>query len=461
MQVLLQLGNRFVRTWYFWAFVLLVIPNCTLNTHGWPCEENDPRPSCKEEPECKEGDKECPPCEGENCPPEPCEGPDCPPDPCEPPDPMCPPDPCPGPNCPPVEQFQMGSDPVTDKLMCEIREPVEKLVDSCATPADIANAMILGMPQGATALAASKDSTIALDWSDSAKAICGGGPLKVTFLGAGKFPDGSPVCINATQQIPMVYATPEKACRVKCQDLINAGNGFKPANVAQYCIDNTRVATNYSLADFANACSPGGTPIGNFPEPRRLPKPVKWIDLIGTAVGAAPEENSLIRTAPDTMPLPEFDAGAASEQIIKGGDAWVDFHVTTNNQGQMLGVRTSCDDPSVCPDTDPGRLDIHNAIEMHEIGNVYVQDGDPVVVSAASYGTYSAGERYRIHVVDNHDGTATISFSRYTGVCGAESCPQDFFYTSPYTPQYPLRVDATQRLQNATLANVTIVYIQQ
>ena len=45
MQALLQPGNRVVRTWWFWAFVLLAVPNCMLNSHG-TCTEEPCGPPC-------------------------------------------------------------------------------------------------------------------------------------------------------------------------------------------------------------------------------------------------------------------------------------------------------------------------------------------------------------------------------------------------------------------------------
>jgi hypothetical protein len=463
MTAFLKSGRDFVRTGWFWAFVLLAVPNCAFDSTGF-CD--DPQDNCENEtpkpPECKEGDPECDP-------DPPCEGPECPPEPCEEPDPMCPPDPCPGPDCPPVEQFETGTAPISDKLLCEIREPVEKLVDSCATPADIANAMILGMPQGATALATGKGSTIALDWSDNAKAICGGGPLKVTFLGGGKFPDGSEVCINATQQIPMVYATPEKACRVKCQDLINFGTGFKPADVAQYCIDNTRVATNYSLADFANACTPGGTPDPNFPDPRKLPEPVKWTDQTGTDDNAG--SNTLTRTAATTgIALSDYNAGAASEQIIAAGDAWVEFHVPENDGGHLLSLRTSLDGmgqpcyvATNCVDTDPGFDDLGILLVLYHDGIVYMNASQPAPAVLGTFGPYLPLERFRVRATDKHDGTAELSFSRLTDpspCVPGTVCAEDVFYTHPTPIAYPLRVDTSLRVQSTSIANVNVVRIK-
>ena len=62
----------------------------------------------------------------------------------------------------------------------------------------------------------------------------------------------------------------------------------------------------------------------------------------------------------------------------------------------------------------------------------------------------------------NFDGTAAITYSRVNGSCvPGTPCPDTVFYTHTGAPAtYPLRVDASFREQNATLANVSIVRIQ-
>jgi len=85
--------------------------------------------------------------------------------------------------------------------------------------------------------------------------------------------------------------------------------------------------------------------------------------------------------------------------------------------------------------------------------------------------TYDAGERFRIYVADNHDGTATISFSRLDSTCTpGVPCSETVFYTHPAATPYPLRVDASFReasLQGdppgstpASLKKVTIMRIK-
>src|SRR5436190_21831149 len=116
MPDLMLLGSRLVRTWWFWAFVLLALPNCGLDSSGIPCS---PTEFC--------GD----PCEGSEC-PQPCpdpnnpecnpgcpdpDNPDCTPTCPDPDNPDCAP-PCPDPDnpaCtpPPDMAWDPGPSPVS------------------------------------------------------------------------------------------------------------------------------------------------------------------------------------------------------------------------------------------------------------------------------------------------------------------------------------------------------------
>ena len=124
----------------------------------------------------------------------------------------------------------------------------------------------------------------------------------------------------------------------------------------------------------------------------------------------------------------------------------------------VLSLRPSCPDPMICPDTDDSLDAIGFAINLAADGKVYVIEG------AAGFNQnklgpfglpYAAHERFRVRATDNHDGTATISYSRFSGC--TPICTEDVFATSTPTPLYPLRVDTSFREQNATLTNVTLV----
>ena len=358
--------------------------------------------------------------------------------------------------------------------MCDIPVPVaDPVLDNCASAAEAADPMNLWTSQAATALANNQHSSIALDWSAGAKADCGGLPKKVVLL-AGNFPDGMTLCINCSSQIPMVYATTTKACIAECVDLVNAiTTGFKPSNVPQWCADNAHTSVNYDKTscdpNFQGACI-GGTPDPAFFDPRRHPDPIHWEDVIGASDGGG--TNNLTRTTPASgQNLTDWTEGAASFETITSGDAWIDFSSTTIDGAHAIGIRESrgagdvaCPDVTMCPDTDASLDDIGFSIDLNHLGQVYVLESVPAV--ATTYGPFGAnyivGERFRVHVTDNNDGTASISYGRISGVCDdGTQCTEDVFYTSTAAPiRYPLRVDASFR-DPSGFANVNIVRIRQ
>ena len=122
-----------------------------------------------------------------------------------------------------------------------------------------------------------------------------------------------------------------------------------------------------------------------------------------------------------------------------------------------------CADPITCPDTDFGLGGIGFTISLNNDTSVYVLEaGSPLVVQGPFGDPYIPGERFRVRATDNHDGTATISYSRLAGGCVAGTvCTEDVFFTHVgASPNYPLRVDATFREVDASLGNVTLVRIK-
>lgn len=441
MRVFLMTGARFLRTGWFWAFVLLALPNCALNSQGL-CESN-----------C-DGDKK-PPCEGAECQP-PCEGPDCP---CEGID--CPPEPCTK-DCPPVPEFEPG-DPASDAIVCELPAPLAEGDNGCATAQDVMNATGFSLSEAAIRLATGESKAFAFDWSPGSVQSCGGSlPRKISYL-AGTYPDGAIVCLNCGQKIPAKYANPTEACVAKCKDLINFGGGPFPASgtVADYCQNNARTAVNYDKnICYLGKCTGGGTFIPGFVEPRREPEPVKWLDLNGVTdtVGAQTGTNTLTRNIPSSVPL-AFDAGAASAQLIFEGDAWVEFNVTEDATAHALMMRTSpCEDPHLCGDPDTS-ANFGIGIDLAGDSQIYgVENG----TFPGPFGAYVVGDRYRVKISDNHDGKATISIAHVTGVCqaGTTNCTEDPpLWQSAVTVAYPIRIDASIRDENATLTNVTVMRI--
>jgi hypothetical protein len=356
------------------------------------------------------------------------------------------------------DAFDPGTGDLSSAVMCDIPKPPEEGVSDCADSTDVGVGMSLG--KAAVSLADGSHSTLGLDFSADALNACNGFPRKVNFFGS--FPEGSTVCLNCAQLIPAKFSGPQAVCVAKCKELVHNTFELPEDQIASFCQANARVATNFTgNICFSNACSNAGNPLPNFADPRRNAEPVKWTDLVGSSAS----QNTLTRTAPTTGPaVTDFNAGGASEQLITTGDAWVEFEANNTNLSQVLGVRESCKDITVCPDGDPSLNDIGFSIILNSDGFVYVIESNPTVTVLGPFGQYTAGERYRIHIAENTDGsgTATISYTRVVGSCAPGTvCNESILTTHAGTgPKYPLRIDASFREQNATLANVTVMRIQ-
>jgi hypothetical protein len=360
----------------------------------------------------------------------------------------------------------------TNAIMCAIPEPVATPAEDCASPSEASDLNNMPVTLAATALNEGANSSIALDFSPTALAACGGLPKKVVYMGGAVFPDGLTLCVNcATQvgdQVGAKYATPTKACIAKCKDLINFGGGFIPADVDGYCQANAKTAINYdkNMCDprFAGACTGGGNPDLNFKDPRRTPENVKWIDFDPAAIDDSGGSNSIKRIAATTgMTTDDFNQGAASAQTIINGDAWVEFEAGETDLSHVLSLRTSsCPQAVNCPDTDHGLNAIGFGISLNSNGNVYVIESVPgpgLTVSPAFGAPYAAHERFRIRVFDMYSGLAVVQYFRFGACTPGPACLGDMFYQSREMIAYPIRVDTSFREENATLQNVTLMYI--
>ena len=348
-----------------------------------------------------------------------------------------------------------GDEPVTSAIMCDIPIPEWEGID-CLDPSEDVG-MFASLASAAVALNLGDIHTPVLDFSSTATAACGGQPKKVQFFGT--WPDGLAVCLNCAQQIPAVYADATAVCVAQCKDLVTVDGSEPPGGADAYCALNAHVSTNFDEnACYDDFCSIGGTPLSNLNDPRRDPEDLVWTDFQGTsAAGSTLTFDTGVETG-------DFIAGAASEQIITTGDAWVEFEAGELSKSHIVGLRTSCDKAANCPDLDGTLDDIPLSISLNVTGEVNIVQNvaGTVSVLAGPFPNYALGERFRIQVVDHHDSTADISFFRYTTPCVPNSpCTDPPFYT--YTgarPNYPLRVDATFRELNASLTNVTIMRIK-
>jgi hypothetical protein len=353
--------------------------------------------------------------------------------------------------------FDPGASPKTSAIMCQIAKPETIQSVQCATPAD--EQVGISLTAAAVALAQGQNNVIGLDYSPEALTTCGGSPRKITYFGT--FPDGYAVCLNCGTQIPAVYNDANDVCLAQCQDLIQFGDESFDSEfqtILDYCKDNAKPATNFSKTTcFDNACSDGGTLLPDFSDPRRVPEPVVWKDMIGTADAG----NDLTRTAAETGPnASDYNAGAASGQFILSGDGWVEFSAAETSLGHVLGLSQQADGST---DTDPSLTDIQYGISLNLDGNVYVIESGAFVPGPDinnSFGPYTAGERYRVAFTDHQDGTATVSYYRVNGPCAVGTACNVTLLASHAGATYPLRVDASFRQQNATVTNVTLVRIQ-
>jgi hypothetical protein len=372
----------------------------------------------------------------------------------------------------PNPNFNPGSAPRTTLVQCDIERVLQR---HCATDDDKLNGIRLA--EAAIALNEGRPSAIGLDESPEALARCGGEPEAVPFVGP--FPAGQATCLHGTLLGEgATYATPTDVCVALCEDQFGHDEpvygSFFPDNppgpgVAEFCTAHARASTNVpgdpnpGLAGgctFEGSESPGFD-TETFLDPRRNPEPVVWGDLVGVSAAGS----SLTRTAASTA---NFDAGAASAQTISRGDAYVEFGGAESNLTHVAGLTAivgGCPLPGGCPpDTDPSFAGINFAIDLNLDGRYYIIENGVVIPGPdvnTSFGTYTAGDRFRVTLHDHSDGTADVAYSKLIGACTPKTvCAQTVFRTVTGSPaRYPLRADTSFREVGATLTNVTLVRI--
>ena len=358
-----------------------------------------------------------------------------------------------------VIAFEPGDEPLTSAVMCDLPQlPADSLEFLCADPV---NDIPIGMPdsQAAVALNLGDGNSVVLDYSAAAFNQCGiGNPRRIDFVD--NFPTGTAVCLNCLQQIPSKYADPNAVCVAKCKEIISSTSGLSTSQIDDFCA-KAHVSTNFDQSmcsdDF---CTTGGMPLSPLPDLRINPEPVTWVDVSpnSTATG-----NTL--TFPGPGDGVTFDGGAVPDEIILRGDAWVEFAAGELLKTHVIGVRTSCDKAANCPDADDTLADIPLVISLNVDNTVnIVQNG--VTILATAPDPYQLTDRFRIHIVDRHDGsgTADISFTRLPSPCtpGGPCTTEDPIYSLPLGtgPSYPLQIDATFREGPASLVNVMIMRIK-
>ncbi len=361
--------------------------------------------------------------------------------------------------------LKKGAYPHNSVVFCDIEKALGR---RCATTTDLAIGIRLS--EAAIALNEGRSSNVGLDDSAAALARCGGEPEAILY--EGPFPQGFPVCLNCgvlgSTETPDANAVCQRQCFDFYGTVVGEEQFFLPDNpphpsVKTFCEATARVSTNMSVSTcLPGACSNDGTLLTTgWSDPRRLPEPVIWDDLIGVIAGTG-SGYDLQRVAPTTG---SFDAGAVSRQRITRGDGFVEFGVPRADQAVALGlteIPPGCADP--CPDTNPSRSGIGFAIAMGETGLLYVFNNGVQVTGPGfdgSFGTYTANDRFRVRLRDNGNGTATVSYVEVEGSCTPGTrCTQRIIYTQPGVATYPVRVDASLFHSGAVLADVRLVRLQ-
>jgi hypothetical protein len=341
-----------------------------------------------------------------------------------------------------------GSGPHTSTILCDIERDSGR---HCATSPDEINAAIR-LASGAVALVAGQTSATGLDDSPAALARCGGMPEIVRFQGP--FPEGSPACLDCSVigPSPSPHPTSVAVCVALCEDLFSPdGPNVPPTDAVRTFCENpvhAHLSTNFpSTGCFADACTTEGTMLRpGFVDPRRTPEPVIWQDVTpnANAVGG-----TLTRTGATSG---SWDAGAASTQVIASGDGYVEFTAAGTTTARIAGLSSGAP-----PDTNANFTDIGFGIDLFSNGEISIFEGGSLI---STFGPYAAGEKFRVKVKDNFDGSATISYARLTAPCvDGMPCSEAVFYTSLTTAAYPFRVDASLFTTGATLTDVRLVRI--
>jgi len=342
--------------------------------------------------------------------------------------------------------FDPGSDP-TSAVMCDIPVAMNTQFDPCAvTDTDVMNSMRMA----AAAVALVQDNggnAFVIDYSKAAFDECGG-PKKYQFWDA--FPQGSKICLNCGTQKPVPYADGNAVCFTKCVDLNHLAGQFdgQPGGDEAFC-EAAHVSTNFDKQGcFTGACDAGGSYNPNFHDPRTDQEKVIWIPQNGATASG----NDLWRTA---GPSGNFDAGGFSTQCVQHGDAWVDFEVSGANAGYAVGF-------SEHPADQETLQDVPFALVLNQDSTLAIhQFGVPV---AENLGSYTPGQRFRVKVTQNDDGSDTATLSAAQLDCPPQSTcveTKQLGPSSTTSPHYKLWVDASLMDQGPILGSVTMVSIQR
>ena len=102
--------------------------------------------------------------------------------------------------------------------------------------------------------------------------------------------------------------------------------------------------------------------------------------------------------------------------------------------------------------------DIQFMLSLNKDGFVNVVENPGLIIHGPFGDPYAQGERFRVKIVHNPDGSATISYQR--SCTPGATCDGNEFFTSNAPATYPLRIDTSFREKDASLKKVTVVRIK-
>jgi hypothetical protein len=266
-------------------------------------------------------------------------------------------------------------------------------------------------------------------------------------LGAGnKYPDANALCRDACADLFTQVGTSTPVVP-------------PTASTIAFCAGVARASTNTPLDRwFDNGCLAGGTFQTTFADPRVLPEPVIWASLINVTAGGA-NGNDLTRNGASNT---AFDAGAVSQQLVTRGDGWVEFSARDVTHAHFIGFTGVSAPPPNDTDPTFNAIDFAVLLRLDGRVYVYEKGAQLKGPDLnESFGTWTPSDRFRVHLVDGLDGTAKVLYERIVASCGAGlSCAAVPFHTSAAAARYPLRVDTAMRHEGATLTDVDLVRIK-
>jgi hypothetical protein len=354
---------------------------------------------------------------------------------------------------PATSNIDRGVSPQSSAVFCDVEDLAQPR--RCATLNDLAVGIRLS--ERAEALADHRSSTVGLDDTPGIVSVCGGVPETIFYKCP--FPQGCAVCLNCGV-IGTTFTDGNQVCQALCADL-NGPRQVPPVSlVSAFCSfpEDTHLSTNFSAISsscFAGVCQNSGTfPAAGFMDPRGTPETVVWMNPIGLDLSLDVTGGTLSRLEANTSGT--FDAGASSGpgQLITVGGGFVQFTVLQANHALALGLSSGAP-----PDNDGTLTDMTFAIGLTTLGQVVVSEGgnlvlpDPANPANVSWGTYAAGDTFRVAISLQPDGSAAGVYS-HNGV---------LLPTAGHTSRtalYPFRVDVSLKDQGASVGQVGLVRIR-